>query len=64
MFGRKEVVGPADRSHGGAYEKDVTTNEVLRVGKDTKVMDEISSMKYFGSLSPLRNDPRETETTA
>jgi hypothetical protein len=58
------VVGPANRSHGGAYEKDITTNEALRVRKDMKVMDEISSMKYFGFLSPLRNDPRESEIAA
>jgi hypothetical protein len=58
------VVGPANRSHGGAYEKDITANEAMRVRKDMKVMDEISSMKYFGFLSPLRNDPRESEITA
>jgi hypothetical protein len=58
------VVGPANRSHGGAYEKDITTNEAMRVRKDMKVMDEISSMKYFGFLSPLRNDPRESEIGA
>lgn len=58
------VVGSANRSHGGAYEKDITANEALRVRKDMKVMDEISSMKYFGFLSPLRNDPRESEIAA
>ncbi len=58
------VAGPANRSHGGAYEKDITTNEALRVRKDMKLMDEISSMKYFGFLSPLRNDPRESEIAA
>ena len=58
------VAGPANRSHGGAYEKDITKNEALRVRKDMKLMDEISSMKYFGFLSPLRDDPRESEISA
>jgi hypothetical protein len=58
------VAGAANRSHGGAYEKDITTNEELRVRKDMKLMDEISCMKYFGFLSPLRNDPRENEIQA
>ena len=58
------VTGSANRSHGGAYEKDLTTNEALRVRKDMKLMDEITSMKYFGFLSPLRDDPRESEVSA
>ncbi len=36
----------------------------MRVRKDMKLMDEISSMKYFGFLSPLRDDPREAEIDA
>jgi hypothetical protein len=58
------VEGRANRSHGAAYEKDVTTNEAMRVRKDMKLMDEISSMKYFGFLSPLRDNPREGEVKA
>jgi hypothetical protein len=58
------VAGSANRSHGGAYEKDITTNEAMRVRKDMKLMDEISSMKYFGFLSPLRDNPRESEIDA
>jgi hypothetical protein len=54
----------ANRSHGGAYEKDITTNEAARERKDMKLMDEITSMKYFGYLSPLRNDPRDNEIEA
>ena len=54
----------ANRSHGGAYEKDITTNEAAREHKDMKLMDEITSMKYFGFLSPLRNDPRDSEVDA
>jgi hypothetical protein len=55
------VTGAANRSHGGAYEKDVTINEAMRTRTDMKLMDEITSMKYFGFLSPLRNDPRDKE---
>lgn len=58
------VEGRANRSHGGAYEKDITVNEALRVRKDMKLMDEISSMKYFGFLSPLRDNPRDREVRA
>lgn len=58
------VEGRANRSHGAAYEKDITTNEAMRVSKGMKLMDEISSMKYFGFLSPLRDDPRESEIDA
>lgn len=54
----------ANRSHGAAYEKDLTTNEALRGRQDMKLMDEITSMKYFGFLSPLRTDPRESEIAA
>ncbi len=58
------VEGRANRSHGAAYEKDITTNEAVRVRKDMKLMDEISCMKYFGFLSPLRDNPREGEVKA
>jgi hypothetical protein len=58
------VSGPANRSHGASYEKDITRNEEMRVRKEMKLMDEISMMKYFGFLSPLRNDPRQTEVEA
>lgn len=62
---RLALVGhAANRSHGAAYEKDVTKNEALRVRRDIKLMDEITSMKYFGFLSPLRDDPRNEEVTA
>jgi hypothetical protein len=64
-FIRLALVGhSANRSHGAAYEKDITTNEALRVRRDMKLMDEITSMKYFGFLSPLRNDPRDQEISA
>ena len=58
------VKDSANRSHGAAYEKDITTNEAARERRDMKLMDEISSMKYFGFLSPLRNNPRAAEVTA
>jgi hypothetical protein len=64
-FIRLALVGhAANRSHGAAYEKDITRNEALRVRRDMKLMDEITSMKYFGFLSPLRDDPREEEISA
>ena len=53
-----------NRSHGAAYEKDITKNEAGREKKDMKLMDEITSMKYFGFLSPLRDDPLEAEVDA
>jgi len=53
-----------NRSHGGAYEKDITRNEAERQRGDMKLMDEITCMKYFGFLSPLRNDPRDSEVSA
>jgi hypothetical protein len=58
------VERPVNRSHGGSSEKDVTKNEELRERRDMKLMDELTSMKYFGFLSPLRNDPRESEIAA
>ena len=64
-FIRMALVGYApNRSHGGAYEKDITANEAMRARNTMKLMDEISSMKYFGFLSPLRDDPRESEVQA
>jgi len=64
-FIRMALVGHgANRSHGAAYEKDVTRNEATRERSDMKLMDEITSMKYFGFLSPLRDDPRESEIAA
>ena len=45
-------------------EKDITRNEASRERSDMKLMDEITSMKYFGFLSPLRDDPRESEIAA
>lgn len=53
-----------NRSHGAAYEKDLTRNEALRERRDHKLMDAISCMKYFGFLAPLREDPRESEIQA
>jgi len=53
-----------NRSHGAAYEKDITRNEAARERRHMKLMDEITSMKYFGFLSPLRDDPREAEIDA
>lgn len=58
------VAQAANRSHGAAYEKDITRNEASRSPRSTKLMDEISSMKYFGFLSPLRDDPRSDEVNA
>jgi len=64
-FIRMALVGyAANRSHGGSYEKDITTNEAMRERNDMKLMDEITSMKYFGYLSPLRDDPRDSEVEA
>lgn len=54
----------ANRSHGGAYEKDITQNEAGRTRNSMKLMDEITSMKYFGFLSPLRDNPRPEEVAA
>ena len=53
-----------NRSHGASYEKDITRNEARRERRDMKLMDEVTSMKYFGFLSPLRDDPRESEIAA
>jgi hypothetical protein len=53
-----------NRSHGAAYEKDLTQNEASRERRGMKLMDEVTSMKYFGFLSPLRDDPRESEISA
>jgi hypothetical protein len=58
------VKGAANRSHGASYEKDLTRNEAARVRKEMKLMDEISMMKYFGYLSPLRANPRAAEVRA
>ena len=58
------VAGPANCSHGASVEKDLTTNEALRERRDMKSMDELTCMKYFGFLSPLRDDPRESEIGA
>jgi hypothetical protein len=58
------VKGAANRSHGASYEKDLTRNEAARVRKEMKLMDEISMMKYFGYLSPLRSNPRAAEVRA
>jgi hypothetical protein len=58
------VTGAANRSHGASYEKDITRNEAARVRKEMKLMDEISMMKYFGFLSPLRDNPRKSEVSA
>jgi hypothetical protein len=64
-FVRTALVGrSANRSHGAAYEKDLTRNEALRQRRDQKLMDAVSCMKYFGFLSPLRDDPREDEIQA
>jgi hypothetical protein len=65
QFIRLALVGQApNRSHGAAYEKDITRNEALRERRDMKLMDEITSMKYFGFLSPLRDEPRDNEISA
>ena len=65
QFIRLALVADApNRSHGAAYEKDITRNEASRERSDMKLMDEITSMKYFGFLSPLRDDPRESEIAA
>lgn len=54
-----------NRSHGAGPEKDVTTNEALRDSRGRpKLMDEIASMKYWGFLPPLRDDPRDSEISA
>jgi hypothetical protein len=58
------VKGAANRSHGASYEKDLTRNEAARMRKEMKLMDEISMMKYFGYLSPLRSNPRAAEVRA
>ena len=64
-FIRTALVGyTPNRSHGAGYEKDITTNEALRFRKDRKLMDEITCMKFFGFLSPLRSDPRDAEVDA
>lgn len=54
----------ANRSHGAGPEKDVTKNEELRRVSDRKQMDELTSMKYWGYLPPLRSNPRDSEITA
>ena len=65
QFIRTALIGQAaNRSHGAAYEKDVTINEAARSHRPMKLMDEITSMKYFGFLSPLRDDPRQEEIDA
>ena len=65
QFIRTALVGyTPNRSHGAGYEKDITTNEALRFRKDRKLMDEITCMKFFGFLSPLRSDPRDAEVNA
>jgi len=65
QFIRLALIGSGpNRSHGAAYEKDITTNEALRRSSGMKLMDAISSMKYWGYLSPLRDDPRESEIAA
>jgi hypothetical protein len=53
-----------NRSHGAGPEKDVTKNEELRRVSDRKLMDELTSMKYWGYLPPLRSNPRDGEITA
>lgn len=64
-FIRVALVGQgANRSHGGSYEKDITRNEAARSRNSMKLMDEITSMKYFGFLSPLRDDPRPNDVAA
>jgi hypothetical protein len=64
-FIRLALVGQAaNRSHGAAYEKDLSKNEAMRERRDMKLMDEITSMKYFGFLSPLRDNPRDDEISA
>lgn len=54
----------ANRSHGAGPERDVTKNEELREPRDHKLMDELTSMKYFGFLAPLRSEPRQSEVEA
>lgn len=59
------VTHSVNRSHGAGPEKDVTANEALRDTKGRpKLMDEIASMKYWGFLPPLRDDPRDSEIGA
>ena len=65
QFIRTALIGQAaNRSHGAAYEKDLTINEAARSHQSMKLMDEVTSMKYFGFLSPLRDDPRPEEINA
>jgi hypothetical protein len=62
---RTALVGSApNRSHGAGPEKDVTLNEARRERRDHKLMDEITCMKYFGFLAPLRSNPRKSEIDA
>lgn len=55
---------PINTSHGASVEKAATKNEALRTPKDMKSMEELISMKYYGFLPPLRDDPRESEIAA
>lgn len=59
------VAHGVNRSHGAGPERDVTKNEALRSpGSGLKLMDELTCMKYFGFLAPLRSDPRDSEVQA
>lgn len=42
----------ANRSHGAGYEKAMTESDVGRRRKVMKLMDEVSTMKFLGILSP------------
>ncbi len=44
-----------NRSHGAGYEKAMTAADVGRRRKVMKLMDEVSTMKFFGIRSPRKN---------
>lgn len=46
------IPASANRSHGAGYEKAMTESDIGRGRKVMKLMDEVSTMKFLGILSP------------
>lgn len=49
------IVKSANRSHGAGYEKAMTESDIGRRRKIMKLLDEVSTMKFFGVPSPRKS---------
>lgn len=49
------ILSAINRSHGAGYEKAMTASDIGRRRKVMKLMDEVSTMKFFGLKSPRKS---------